>query len=181
MRVAGTWFICIEPSIRPAKPSTSCCHLSVIWLPPTTSCGLLCGTRATRCLEPDQRGRTSGELAKAVPVAQTVAAYEQYRGTGPPLHQETNRGGPVVSISQRRAEHDRRIRGNAHDPIRTNPVAGKERSARAGHIHSYDLWHRFVMVIGINCTLVLPCFMICNRTHRRGQAFSERARQTRMR
>src|SRR5438874_889324 len=84
--------------------------------------------------------------------------HEQHRGARPPIHQETNRRRSVVSIHRRRAEHDRRIRGDAHHSERADPLAVKGRCGRAGRIHSPHLWYRRV-----NAPEVLGPFARTNR------------------
>jgi hypothetical protein len=54
-----------------------------------------------------------------------IAVSQEYHRAGPPIHQETNRRQSRIPVGGRSLENHRRLRGNACDSQRTDPLAGK--------------------------------------------------------
>src|SRR5260370_26977269 len=70
--------------------------------------------------------RTEGVRRTGAPLSlPNIAVSQQHHRARPPIHQEANRRQPRIPVGGRSLENHRRLRGNACDSQRTDPLAGK--------------------------------------------------------
>jgi hypothetical protein len=73
-----------------------------------------------------QHPRTEGVRRTGAPLSMpNLAVSQQHHRAGPPLHQETIRRQSRIPVGGGSLENHRRLRGNACDSQRTDPLAGK--------------------------------------------------------
>ena len=79
-------------------------------------------------------------------------------------------GGRVRRTGGRRMQDDRRLRGNACDPQRPDPLGPEDRFGRPARIHSQHLRHRCVVLAGEKIVpIARPSPRVCNTTFYRTQ------------